>query len=158
MTTHFPSRGAGPTSGNLWVPHLPHPTPRQRRLSPGCIRDALQSDFPGDSPPVLLTCVPPHVSPCSGGVLLGGLLSFPCLSSLSLLLSKENSWILNSQSGKNYIIPGVGGDLPQFCTDCRSLGLSAIVSSLLQWNILLVGVHRNPKYILKAGNLASFSL
>lgn len=24
------------------------------------------------------------------------------------------------------------GDLPQFCTDCRSLGLSAIVSSLLQ--------------------------
>lgn len=57
------------------------------------------------------------------------LLSMPVLS---VALAIKRKFLDIEFTGKNYIIPGVGGDLPQFCTDCRSLGLSAIVSSLLQ--------------------------
>ncbi|XP_045877199.1 RING finger protein 32 isoform X6 [Meles meles] len=121
-----PDPGSAP--GVLRVSHLPHPAPSQRRRSPGPMRDALQPAFPGDGPPVLLTCVPPHVSPCSGGVLHGGQFSFPRLSPLPLWLSEENSCMLNSQEKLYCFWAALGErDLPQLCKNCMSLGLSTAV-------------------------------
>lgn len=85
---------AGAAPGDPRVLHLPDPAltlgpRRRRRRRPPC------PPLAGDGAAVLLARVSPHVPPRSGGVLRGGQ-SFARVSSLPLLLPKEEAWLLNS--------------------------------------------------------------
>lgn len=91
---------AGPWPGEPRMFHLPLPTVTQRPPRAP----------PGDGAPVLLAPVPPRVSPRPGGVLPGRQFSFACLSTLPLLLSKENTRMLIAHPG-NTEGAGVGGSL-----------------------------------------------